>query len=159
MIARFLQEKNIFKESIVLEKNIQKLNKAIDDIDNIMVSIRKGQGSLSDQKSILWFRKKNNEENILCLPFVHYYKDSVTDYIGIYNSYDNSTEQQEEFDEKSFGFLIKQDDTEGKKRSSNFARKLIRKLSALPDYDSMKKELDRVSEEMFNFDWNSNKFI
>ena len=144
-------------EGAILEKNRRKLWTAIDKLDNVMATMRKGQDFLSDGRPFPWFQKKNGTENILCFPYIHYYEDKVSDYVGIYASYDDTQEQ--ESCEKSFGYLVSYDDKENTRKVSDFARKVIYRLSTLPDWKSMQKELDKVSKKMDGFDWVKDSFL
>ena len=142
MIARFLTE------SVVLEKDTEKLKEIISNFHNTFATLRLQHLNLSDGKPIQWFLKKNGKETILCFPFTHDYNlgkgHFVGNYIGIYAVYDDG---REEATEKNF-IYDKEGKTDNSKKSSDLIRKLIKKLSTLPDWKSMSDEAVRAVQNM-----------
>ena len=138
MIARFLHE------SVALEKDVKKLQDILKGFHNSLAMLRIQHLELSDGKPILWFLKKNGNETVLCFPFTHEYTlrsmHRVGDYIGVYATYEHGNY---EATERCFGYGTDGEDEE-KKKSSDIVRKIIRKLSTLPDWKSMSDEMIRV---------------
>ena len=144
MIARFLD----LRESIVLEKNMDKLQAVIKDFPNHWANFWKDKISLPDGKPILWFRKDNKNEIILCYPFVDTSRREdgtfFVTYVGLYASCLNGKGRIGKQLEGCLG-TDGLDDIEGSKKSSDFARRTIRKISSLPDYESMSAELRKAA--------------
>ena len=143
MIARFIG----LNESIALEKNIDKLQNIIKDFPNHWASFWKEKISFSDGKPILWFMKENESESILCYPFVDTSKREngtfFVTYVGLYASCPNGKGRIGKQLEGCLG-TDAVEDIEGSKKSSDFARRTIRKISSLPDYESMSAELRKA---------------
>ena len=139
MIARFLHE------SVALEKDVKKLQDILKRFRNYLAMLRIQHLELLDGKPILWFLKQNGKETVLCFPFTHEYtmKDihRVGNYIGIYAAYESGDYK---VTEKCFGYYSRDGEDEEKKKSSDLVRKVIRKLSTLPDWKSMSDEMIRV---------------